>query len=379
MRLMLLLFGLCAFALSLDSEAIAQAEDSRLSDLLRESREKSGAVGMGAGVMIDGEVVALATDGDRIIGEDTPISPEAVWHLGSITKSMTATMIAALVEDDVLSFETTIGDIYGETAHESWRGVTLEQLLTHRSGAPSNFGLVAMLRPDPSSLDGIARQRQARVDDIIGAPRPGQTGEYRYSNVGFTIAGAMAEKAAGAPWETLVTEHVFTPLGITPTFGAPKGEAAPWGHAEGLFGKAPRNPHKKADNPRFMGPAGTVALSLEDLLRYGGAHAAQAPALLSRSSYDRLRTPPQRDETTGSGYAYGWIIEPDGGPFQAAPVFWHNGSNTMWYAVLIVLPEERAVLAITANDGDLDSLEPVFLDLANRMIETYGLAAPDAR
>ena len=369
------LIPLFAFLFAILPGSIAAAQDGvgLLSDRVEETRAQANLVGLGAGLLIDGEIVAIAVDGNRVRGKDTPLSPEAVWHMGSITKSMTATLLAALAEDGVLSFDTTVGDIYGDEADASWRDITLHRLLTHRSGAPSNFGLISMLSPDPSNPEAISRQRQNKVLGIISKPLPGTEGEFVYSNVGFTIAGAMAEKITGKPWETLLTERVFAPLDITPTFGAPKWQTAPWGHATGLFGKAPKNPNGKADNPRFMGPAGTVALKLEDILHYGEAHLTQDPALLSRDSYDLLRTPPERDEETGRGYAYGWVVEPNGGSVGAGPMFWHNGSNTMWYALLIILPEADAVIAIVTNDGDLEAAEPAAFELAARIAEDYRL------
>ncbi|WP_158548857.1 serine hydrolase domain-containing protein [Parvularcula marina] len=352
----------------------ARAQDSTLADLLSDAREEAGLIGMGAAVMVEGEIVALAVDGERIKGKGGMLSRDDAWHLGSITKSMTGTLIATMVEDGTLSFETTIGDIYGDAADESWRGVTLSQLLTHTSGAPGNFSLIDMLSDNPETRTGISRQRQAKVEKMISAPLPGKSGEFLYSNVGFTIAGAMAEKAAdGTPWEELLSERVFTPLGIEISFGPPTGEAAPWGHAKGIFGKSPRNPAARADNPAFIGPAGTAALPLADLLRYGQAHLSQDPALLSRASYDLLHTPPSRNEETGFGYAYGWVSDPSGGGYGAGPIIWHNGSNTYWYALLILVPDERAVIALVTNDGDLENAEPAFQKLAARIAQDFDL------
>lgn len=352
----------------------AAAQDSNLSDMLKETRAEAGLVGAGAAVMVDGEVVAIAVDGERIQKSGEPITPEAVWHLGSISKSMTATLIAALVEDEALTFETTVGDIYGSKAHESWQDITLNQLLTHRSGAPANFSRLASLAPDAKGQWAVSNQRQERVEAMIATELAREPGTFLYSNVGYTVAGAMAEKAAsGTPWEILLYDWVFKPLGVNPTFGPPRGDTAPWGHASGLFGKSAKDPTKRADNPQFIGPAGTVALSLTDLLKFGQAHLSQDDQLLSRASYDQLITPPVREEESGRGYAYGWVVDPSGGGIGAGPIIWHNGSNTMWYALLIVMPEQNTVMAFTTNDGDVAAAEKAFFALAGDVADDFGL------
>ncbi|MEM9234306.1 MAG: serine hydrolase domain-containing protein [Pseudomonadota bacterium] len=364
---------LCALAFAISCLFPAAAQDSNLADMLKETREQAGLVGAGAAVMVNGEVVAIATDGERIKDSGEAISPDAVWHVGSISKSMTATLIAALVEDGALTFETTIGDIYGSKAHESWRDITLNQLLTHRAGAPANFSRLATLAPDAKGQWAVSNQRQERVEAMVATEKSREPGTFLYSNVGYTIAGAMAEKAAsGTPWEILIYDWVFKPIGANPTFGPPRGDTAPWGHTKGLFGKAAKDPTKRADNPQFIGPAGTIALSLTDLLKFGQAHLAQDEALLSGASFDRLISPPVREEESGRGYAYGWVVDPSGGSVGAGPMFWHNGSNTMWYALLIIVPEQNMVMAFTSNDGDVQAAERAFIALARDVAQDFG-------
>ena len=38
-------------------------------------------------------------------------------------------------------------------------------------------------------------------------------------------------------------------------------------------------------------------------------------------------------------------------------VYWHNGSNTMWYALVVFIPEKNMVVAVTSNDGDIEQAE----------------------
>ena len=69
--------------------------------------------------------------------------------------------------------------------------------------------------------------------------------------------------------------------------------------------------------------------------------------LLSAETYKLLHTP------EFNHYACGWMkSEPNSDIPQA--YYWHNGSNTLWYAMVVFIPDTNTVVAITANDGDME-------------------------
>ena len=74
-------------------------------------RKEKNLVGLAAMVMVDGQVVASAVDGERKIGSGVPLEIGDRWHLGGITKSITATMIARLVESGQMQWSDTIGEM----------------------------------------------------------------------------------------------------------------------------------------------------------------------------------------------------------------------------------------------------------------------------
>ena len=106
-------------------------------------------------------------------------------------------------------------------------------------------------------------------------------------------------------------------------------------------------------------------MTLDDLLTYGQHHLNAGhgkDAILPEESYARLHTPALNN------YAYGWIVETrdfGDGPEQ---VIWHNGSNTMWYALLMLLPERNAMIALATNDGSqINQTHSRFDDFANEI------------
>jgi CubicO group peptidase (beta-lactamase class C family) len=305
-----------------------------------------------------GGAVHTLVDGVRAVKRSVSVTADDQWHVGSITKSMTATLIATAVDAGELAWEDTVGEILGPTVpglSELARSVTLLQLLSHRAGLAANL-------PD-SQLSGFAPtladardERRRFAADALAQPLAGKPGEtFLYSNNGYVVAGAMLEARLGTSWETLMVERLFGPLGMrTAGFGAP-GHAGqldqPVGHRAGplpfLFKDARRaaepGSQELTDNVAAMGPAGRVHLSMPDLIRYLEAH-RQRSALLSPGSWAKLHTPP-----FGGNYALGWEVQPDGS-------LWHNGSNTLWYAEVKI--SSRASACAVSNDGVLSSAVP---------------------
>ena len=239
----------------------------------------------GAGVLEE------AVTGSRRRGvPEAVVTPQDVFHVGSITKSMTAVVAASMVEAGVISWTTAVGEVLGGLPlHDDVKPVTLWQLLRHRSGLRRDLpgDLQERLGREGRSL---MEQRRGLARVMLAEPleQPLENG-YSYSNAGYTMAGLMLETAAGQAWEELVAARVFLPLGLTSAgFGAPARTPTvtdqPWGHrADGSVVE----PGPGDDNGPAMGPAGTVHLSLPDLATYARWHLREAtpsPPLVTAAS-----------------------------------------------------------------------------------------------
>jgi CubicO group peptidase (beta-lactamase class C family) len=161
----------------------------------------------------------------------------------------------------------------------------------------------------------------------------------------------MLEKAAGKSWEELMRAMLFTPLGMESAgFGAPATLGRvdqPWGHAKGLLsGIKAVSPGPRADNPAAIGPAGTVHCSLPDLARYVVFHLTGeegASKLLKAEAFRKLHT------SAGADYALGWIVLER--EWAGGRALMHNGSNTMFYAVVWMAPDRDCAVIVATNVG----------------------------
>src|SRR5579872_6405281 len=269
-----------------------------LAGQITELRKENQLVGLAAMVMVEGKVMASAADGERKKGSGVPIELGDRWHLGSITKSITATMIGRLVESGQMQWTDTIGERFSDAAiHEDWKPVTLQQLLTHTSGAPANFSWGVNLKKPVLGPECTRERRKAVMDVIAEKPAHPPGEKFVYSNVGYTIAGAMAETATGMSWEDLVKREVFEPLELNDAgFGPPKSPSKtldqPRGHRGTYAWKTSAS--DEDDNTPIIGPAGAVHMTLGNLCHYAAEHLRGelgAGKLLTTETWKRLHTP----------------------------------------------------------------------------------------
>lgn len=346
-------------------------EPRNLSALIAPVVQKSGLPAIGVAVVNSEGLVGIGAVGVRSFGSPEKVTINDQWHIGSCTKTMTATLAARLVDRGLLTWDTKMGDVLGSLVSKmdaSWKDVTLEQLLCHRSGSPHNF--------DDTIWEQTVRtgkppreQRRILVVDALSSPlKTKPNTETSYSNAGYMIAGVMLEQITDSSWEALVQKEVFEPLGMKHTgFGAPGKPGKrdqPTGHRRAQSGWSPVVLGPNADNPAVTGPAGTVHTTLADWSRFMAAHLQGArgnQSFLKTATWKRLH------EVGGNGWEYspGWKISQE--PWAGGMLLSHMGSNNFWLAqASLALNKDVAVLIVT-NVSD-DAVETPFKDILEAVI-----------
>jgi len=333
--------------------ATAGAKPADLSAVLKPVLAKGPAPGMVAAIVSSDTLVAIGAAGLRKRGGKDAVTIKDRFHIGSCTKAMTATMCAALVERGKLKWEDTLFEAFGlehKDMHEGYRPVRLDQLLSHLGGMPNQL--------DPGLWSNLWRfkgtptdARKLMLATLVKTPPAAKVGvQYVYSNAGFSVAGLVAESRLRISWRALMGVYVFEPLEMTSAgFGAPATVGLvdqPWGHnAAGI----PVPPGPLADNPAAVGPAGRVHCTIADWGKFASLHLRGARGkskVLTQKTFKKLHTPPVNN---GSNYALGWMRLMR--PWAGGPVLTHNGSNTMWFAVVWIAPNIDAAYLVACNQG----------------------------
>lgn len=321
---------LAIFLMALVAPVAAQETAQEWADFLTDRKDTPGVVVAWS----DGTRRQIAVSGLRRQNDDVPVELGDKWHVGSIGKSMTATLAARLVAHGKMAWDDTIADyLEGDPA---WAETDLVSLLTHRSGMSANLGRIAVLRLDQGP-------RAEYVAQILAEGPEHPVGDFRYSNAAYVVAAAMMERATGTSWETLMQREVFEPLGLRSAgFGPPQG-AQPEGHARNwarLLRPVGQGPD--ADNIPSSAPAGAVHLNASDMLTYLEAHLREDRELLPSSTWDILHRP-------NGEYALGWSVRNG----QLA----HSGSNTVWLAQVLIDLQRGRVGFVAANAPPSRGLE----------------------
>ncbi len=138
-------------------------------------------------------------------------------------------------------------------------------------------------------------------------------------------------------------DWLFQPMGLRSAgYGAPLGNA-PLGHrSRWIRSPKPINNDGAAisDNPDIMRPAGGIHMNIPDLARYG-------QNMLKRHAEGSELFVPYISLGSDLDYGYGWVVDETADNHIK---YWHNGSNTMWHALLIIDPKHELVLAYAGND-----------------------------
>ena len=327
-----------------------------------------------AGALVTGDgAVRIGVVGVRKAGTAIAATPDDLWHLGSNTKALTATVIARLVEQGQLTWETTLAEVFPDLAADfdpAFRPVTIRQLLSHHAGLTGNLAWGRFNRSRTIQEQRVEALRlglaKSPTYPIGAAPH--------YANLGYVIAGAIIERVTGQAWEDVIRARLFDPLQLTRAgfggLGAPGELDQPWPHQAADRPAQANGPD--VDNPPVIGPAGRVHAPLADWAKFVADQLRGArgePALLKAESYAALHT------VAGEGdFALGWIVAQRG--WGGGAVLTHNGCNTMNFSVAWLAPKRNFAVLICVNQGD-DGAARAADEAAAALIEVHQrVAAP---
>jgi CubicO group peptidase (beta-lactamase class C family) len=355
--------------------ACKKADPADLSRRLQSIRQSYDLPALAGAVVTSEGIRVQAVVGVRKYGTNTPATIDDEFHLGSDTKAMTATLLAILVEQGKLSWDMTLAQCLPElatTMDPAYRKVTLEQLLAHRAGFTDESWPVGETFLSLHNWPGSPAEQRWRYAQTIlrEPPTKSRPGEFLYSNRSYAVAGVIAERITGTPWEELMTTQIFAPLDMDTcgfgSMGTPGKIDEPWQHTLGLFGQhQPIEPGQFSDNPDVIAPAGLVHCSIGDWAKFVQAHLRGEkgePGILKPETFQRIHA------ATYGEYGFGWIVAQRS---WGGRVLTHAGSNNQNYAVVWMAPARDFAVLVATNQGG-DKAAKACDDAASMLITNYG-------
>lgn len=349
---------LCAvILLSVQVQSLAQSQSQKTAkiDEVMTLANKYGLFNGSVLVAENGKVIYKKGLGLANMEWNIPNTPETRFRLGSITKQFTATLILQLVEQGKIKLDGKLSDYLPDYRKDIGQKVTIHQLLNHTSGIPSYTGLPGFFNDvsrDPYSVDDFVRKYAS--NDLQFEPGS----KFSYNNSGYFLLGAIIEKVTGQPYERVLKEKIFDPLGMKNTG---------YDHYATILEKRASGYLKTPDgyvNAPYLDmslpyAAGSMYSTVDDL--YLWDQALYTDRLLSAQSKELMYKPTLND------YAYGWFITKAklGTGTETVPSINHGGGINGFNTLIMRYPVQKNLVVLLDNTSQGESLDKLSQELTN--------------
>jgi D-alanyl-D-alanine carboxypeptidase len=279
------------------------------------------------------------------------------FRVASNTKSMVATLVMQEVEQGTWTLDTPVEDVLPGVLPA---GVTIEQLLSHRSGAPTATDWILTSRAaDPSSLDevfAVMGQEVTAADHIEAvqsAPWMNEPGAgFSYSNAGYVVLGMMLEEVTGQSVERLLHQRVFAPAGMRQSaYPDDPGVRGPFLHESAYTGPEGAGWYDLDHwDPSLFDAAGAVTSTTEDLMDFN--EALVTGRLVDAGTAADMLEPRTTGQEAFPDYGLGVYRVPD----PCVPGGWlhgHDGASYGTQSINLTSPDGERQLSIGITGRDV--------------------------
>lgn len=334
------LLTVIALTLIAVTNAISQSSVQKIDQLLKQYYDY-GQLNGSVLVADKGKVIYEKGFGMANMEWAVPNGPDTKFRIGSVTKQFTATLILQLVEEGKIKLDGKLSDYLPDYRKDTGGKVTIHQLLNHTSGIPSYTGLpnfFAEVSRNPYSVSDFVKKFASGDLEF----EPGS--KFSYNNSGYFLLGAIVEKVTGKPYETVLTERILTPLGMTNTG---------YDHQATLLQKRAAGYEKRPAgyiNAPYLDmslpyAAGSIYSTVDDLYKWD--QSLYEDKVLTAASKQLMFTPGL------ANYGYGLNIydQPIGSGGQKTKIIQHGGGINGFNALLTRAVERRQTVIILDNVG----------------------------
>lgn len=313
-------------------------------------------VGLGVVVVENGQIAFARGYGTTMAVGGSPVDAHTVFRWASLSKGVAATMVGTLAAEGKVSLNKPISD-YSTTLRlpaGNERRATVDDVLSHRLGLVRNAFDDRLERgADPRGLRGMLSTAKLQCE-------PGVC--HTYQNVAFDAASEIVQNMTGRPYQSVVAQRLFQPLGMTDASVTRAGLISSGNWARPHVG---RRTVEVNDNYYRVPAAGGVNSSIIDLGRWMQAQMGEAPEVVSPRVLDMVHTPRIfTDRHLGifnkamgaSQYALGWRDY----NYHGHRLIGHQGAVMGYRATILFDPVRHSGIAMLWNS---QSSRPVGLQL----------------
>lgn len=309
--------------------AFCQKADAVVAQRVRELNLPGYAIG----VIRDGKVIFKK--GYGVTDENgSPVQPDTVFGLASVTKTFTALALLSLVDQGKINLDDPL-EKYVKVS-KAYQPLTIRQLASMTAGVPRGI---------PNEVPWPEEFKIIQEQPLLFAPGS----EYQYSNCSYRTLGTVIEHVAGKPYLEVLKELIFQPLGMTSS-GTQLG-ISPQKLAWPFSQKNPQAPVVRLEpyrDPAIPFAAGMLFSNIDDMLKY--AQALMNKQIVSPAAYQTMwqSRPPL---TTGkpSPWAFGWSCNPKAPAYGNRYLVSMNGGVPGVASTIQIFPDEKVAVVSLCN------------------------------
>lgn len=349
-----------AGSLSATSLPVSTSLPVQLNDIVDQTVEEKGMTGVVVGIWKSGKEIAIIQKGTANLDEETPLSQDDHFRIGSVTKSFTVTRILQLVDEGEISLDDPISDYIDDLQNGS---ATLRELADMSSGIfnyTEDGEFVGMLFEDIS-----APWTEQQLVDVgnRNAPyfAPGEG--WHYTNTATVLLGMVIEEVTGNPLDQELQTHLFEPLGLSETsYPMTPAMPSPFAHGYALFDEEEGLEDLTASNPTSSAGSGAMVSTLNDLQKWGVA-LGEGTLISPELQNERVQLLPNKDCPTcpeydgygmGIGNLEGWLG--------------HTGDYLGYQSLVMHDEETDQTVVILTNFRNFTNSDHIPTDLFREMV-----------
>ena len=287
--------------------------------------------------VLDGKVVFRRAYGKASLELDVAMRPEMVFCLASVTKTITATAVMALVEDGKLSLTDPAAKYLPDLSLD--KRIQIQHLLSHTSGIPDY--------PDIPGFGMDHIWAEITSDELVKGVRgqelkfePGS--KFGYSNTNYALLAKLVEIASDASWEDFVTQRIFEPAGMKHSRYGGHDRVIP-GAVIGYAKEGEKWKRSRALSYSRGYGLGGIFSSVDDLVAFDAS--LRKGKILKKETRARMYEPFTLTDGTKSPYALGWGSRTDSGRLVVS----HGGAIFGWNTQFTRVPDSGIVVAVLTN------------------------------
>jgi len=269
------------------------------------------------------------------------------FQLSSDSKMFTAEAIMLLKADGKLDYDDDVRQYIPELPYE---GITIRQLLNHRSGLPRYDAMADTYWPDrkkPFSNEEMIKMLAEKEPEPYGTPNGG----FFYNNINYALLASVVERVSGQHFEDFMRERIFEPLDMTHSYiYSMRGDSVvslympTEVHGHEMY----RNGPVKSQNDYLNGVMGDKIMysTVEDLFKFN--QALDENTLLSDSLQAEAFLPGSPEWKDDENYGFGWRMNKD-----YPNIFFHFGWWKGYRSLIIREIVHHRFLVILTNTTQL--------------------------